>query len=313
MTVRIGLGIANFPFTDHRGFWRWVDRCEDGDVDSIWQTDRLIGPQPFLESMSTMAALAGGSERLKFGMNVVVVPFRDPLVLAKECATIDFLSGGRMLPAWGVGGPIAPEFRATSRPMKGRGGLADEALGLMVRLWAGETVTHSGAHFQYQDAVIAPLPVQDPLPLWIGGDSKAAIRRTATIGNGWLGGLHNPQQVRRVVDAIKQAAAEAGRTIDPDHYGAAFAYRFGSVDDAPVQRLADGFRRRLPEVDPATYFAVGDAETIRARVDEYVAAGASKFVLRPIADRDDEMQTQTQRLIEDVLPIVHERVSAPAL
>jgi len=312
MSVRIGLGIANFPFADHRGFWRWVDRCEDGEIDSVWQTDRLIGPQPFLESMSTMAAIAGGTERLKFGMNVVVVPFRDPLVLAKECATIDFLSGGRMLPAWGVGGPVAPEFRATSRPMKGRGALADEALGLMVRLWAGETVTHQGEHYQYEDAVIAPLPVQDPLPLWIGGDSKAAIRRTATIGTGWLGGLHNPRQVERVVSAIKEATAAAGRSIDPDHYGAAFAYRFGSVDDAPVQRLADGFRRRLPDVDPETYFAVGDAETIRARVAEYVAAGASKFVLRPIADGDEEMLTQTQRLIDEVVPLVHERTAAPA-
>ena len=238
MSVRIGMGIANFPFTDHRGFWRWIERCEDGDVDSIWQTDRLIGPQPFLESMSTMAALAGGTERLKFGMNVVVVPFRDPLVLAKECATIDFLSGGRMLPAFGVGGALAPEFRATSRPMKGRGGLADEALGLMVRLWAGETVTFAGQHYQYEEAVIAPLPVQDPLPLWIGGDSKAAIRRTATIGTGWLGGLHNPAQVRGVVSAIKQAAVAAGRTIDDDHYGASFAYRFG--ESGRRARAADG-------------------------------------------------------------------------
>ena len=312
MSVRIGLGISNFPFADHRGFWRWIARCEDGDVDSIWQTDRLIGPQPFLESMSTMAALAGGTERLKFGMNVVVVPFRDPLVLAKECATIDFLSGGRMLPAFGVGGALAPEFRATSRPMKGRGGLADEALRLMVRLWAGETVTYAGEHYQYENAVIAPLPVQDPLPLWIGGDSKAAIRRTATIGTGWLGGLHSPAQVEKVVSAIKEATAAAGRTIDEDHYGAAFAYRFGSVDDAPVQRLAEGFRRRLPDVDQASYFAVGDAATIRSRVAEYVAAGASKFVLRPIAEGEDEIMAQTQRLIEEVLPVVHERVSAPA-
>ncbi|MDE2640257.1 MAG: LLM class flavin-dependent oxidoreductase, partial [Chloroflexota bacterium] len=166
MSVRIGLGIANFPFEEPRGFWRWVEQCEAGDVDSIWQTDRLIGAQPFLESMSTMAAMAGATERLKFGMNVVVVPFRDPLVLAKECATIDFLSDGRLLPAFGVGGAVAPEFRATSRPMAGRGGLADEALRLMARLWAGEAVTCAGEHYDYRDAVIAPLPVQQPLPLW---------------------------------------------------------------------------------------------------------------------------------------------------
>ena len=312
MSVRIGLGIANFPFENPRGFWRWVEQCEAGDVDSIWQTDRLIGAQPFLESMTTMAALAGATERLKFGMNVVVVPFRDPLVLAKECATIDFLSNGRMLPAFGVGGAVAPEFRATSRPMARRGALADEALRLMVRLWAGETVSFAGEHYEYRDAVIAPLPVQQPLPLWIGGDSRAAIRRTATIGSGWLGGLHSPAQVARIVAAIKAAAVAAGRSIDADHYGAAFAYRFGDPGDAPVQRLAAGFRRRLPDVDPAGYFAVGDAACIQARIAEYVAAGASKFVLRPIADGDADMQRQTQRLIEEVLPVVHGRAAAPA-
>jgi hypothetical protein len=103
MKRRIGLGLANFPFSDARAFWRWVERCEDSTVDSIWQTDRLVSPVAQLESMTTMAALAGATRRLKFGMNVTVVAFRDPLVLARECATIDFLSNGRLLPAFGVG------------------------------------------------------------------------------------------------------------------------------------------------------------------------------------------------------------------
>ena len=128
MSDRIGMGIANFPFSDVKTLWRWIDLCEDAGVDSIWQTDRLISPQPMLESMTFMAALAAGTEKLKFGMNVVVVGFRDPLVLAKQCATIDFLSNGRLLPAFGVGGPIAPEWRVTDRPLAGRGPIADEAL-----------------------------------------------------------------------------------------------------------------------------------------------------------------------------------------
>ena len=81
MSDRIGMGIANFPFSDVKTLWRWIDLCEDAGVDSIWQTDRLISPQPMLESMTFMAALAAGTEKLKFGMNVVVVGFRDPLVL----------------------------------------------------------------------------------------------------------------------------------------------------------------------------------------------------------------------------------------
>src|SRR6185503_1163226 len=166
MAIRIGLGLANFPFDDVRTFWRWVERCEASDVDSIWQSDRLVSGPPFLEVMSTMAALAGATRRLKFGMSVTVVPFRDPLVLAKECATIDFLSRGRLLPTFGVGPNIAPEWKATGRPTAGRGAFTDEALGVMKRLWEDDAVTFQGRWLSYTDARIAPRPVQHPLPLW---------------------------------------------------------------------------------------------------------------------------------------------------
>src|SRR6185312_3395505 len=98
MGVGIGLGCAEFPFSGAAVYWRWIDMCEAGGVDSIWQTDRLVGRQPFLESMTTMAALAGRTRRMRFGMNVVSLAFRDPVLLAKQCATIDMLSEDRRVP-----------------------------------------------------------------------------------------------------------------------------------------------------------------------------------------------------------------------
>src|SRR3954447_25788709 len=89
MAVRIGLGLADFPFSDAATFWRWVALVEAGPVDSLWQSDRLVAPSSFLETMSVMAALAGATKRLKFGMNVMSISFRDPLVTAKACATVD--------------------------------------------------------------------------------------------------------------------------------------------------------------------------------------------------------------------------------
>src|SRR5258707_661901 len=105
MAVRIGLGLGDFPFSDAKAFWRWVRLCEDGGVDSLWQSDRLVSAQPFLDCMSVMAALAGATERLKFGMNVLALGYREPLLVAKECARIDFLSHGRLLPAFGLRPP----------------------------------------------------------------------------------------------------------------------------------------------------------------------------------------------------------------
>ncbi|MGE5597443.1 MAG: LLM class flavin-dependent oxidoreductase, partial [Hyphomicrobiales bacterium] len=219
--------------------------------------------------------------------------------------TLDFLSGGRLLPAFGVGSELAPEFRATNRQPAGRGAKSDEMLELLTRLWSEDNVTFEGKHFQYDRATISPKPVQQPLPLWIGGSSDAAVRRTARFGTGWLAGLQSPAQVAPVVTKIKAATAEAGRSIDPDHYGAGFAFRFGSWDEPIVERSAQGLARLGRGVDVRGTMAVGGADAIIARAREYVDAGVSKFVLRPIADTDESIVEQTRRLIGEVLPVVH--------
>jgi probable F420-dependent oxidoreductase len=304
MSIRIGLGVAGFPFSGPRAFFDWVDLCEASGIDSLWFSERIVSPAATLEPMTAMAAVAGRTERLKFGMNAIVLPFRDPLILAKECATLDYLSGGRLLPVFGVGADIAPEWRATKREPVGRGALSDEMLDVMARLWSEERVTHEGKHFRYEEATISPRPKQQPLPVWIGGSSEAAIRRTARVGTGWLAGLQSPSQVAPVVAAIKEGAAANGRTIDDDHYGAGFAFRFGSWDEPVVERTAAAYSR-LPGSRLANqYLAVGGAADIARRAAEYVAAGVSKFVLRPIAVDDAETMAQTQRLIEEVVPLV---------
>jgi alkanesulfonate monooxygenase SsuD/methylene tetrahydromethanopterin reductase-like flavin-dependent oxidoreductase (luciferase family) len=182
MGVAIGLGCAEFPFSGAAAYWRWIDMCEAGGVDSIWQTDRIVGRQPFLESMTTMAALAGRTRRMRFGMNVVSLAFRDPVLLAKQCATIDVLSDGRLLPAFGIGSPLAPEWQALGMDTKTRGRKTDECLEIIRRLWREDQVDFRGAFYELKGVTIAPKPVQPDLPIWIGGSSDAAILRTARIG-----------------------------------------------------------------------------------------------------------------------------------
>ena len=303
MSIGIGLGIAGFPFSGPRPFLSWIDLCEERGVDSVWLSERIVSRAPGLELMTTFGVIAGRTERLKFGMNAIVVSLRDPLILAKECASLDYLSGGRLLPVFGVGGEVNPEFRATSRNPKGRGAQSDELLDIMAALWTGEPVTYDGKYYQYKDAVIAPKPAQDPLPLWIGGSSPAAIRRTARIGTGWLAGLQTPAQVAPVVSAIRQQSAEAGRPLDDDHYGAGFAFRFGSPDEDVVQRQAAALSRIPDAPDPFDYIAAGDGQAIASRIKEYIEAGISKFVLRPIADSDEDVLNQTRRLTEEVIPM----------
>jgi probable F420-dependent oxidoreductase len=301
MGVGIGLGCAEFPFSGAAAYWRWIDMCEAGGVDSIWQTDRIVSRQPFLESMTTMAALAGRTRRMKFGMNVVSLAFRDPVLLAKQCATIDVLSDGRLLPAFGIGSPLAPEWEALGADTKTRGRKADECLEIIRLLWREDSVDFSGAFYKLKAATILPKPVQRDLPMWIGGSTDAAIRRTARIGTGWQAGGDPPAEAGRVVAAIKTSLTEAGRSIDDDHYGAGFAFHFGSRDEPAIDRAMDAYAKRTGR-DATGAFAVGDADTILARVAEYVDAGVSKFILRPLGGDDDAILAQTRLLIEQVLP-----------
>jgi probable F420-dependent oxidoreductase len=302
MSVAIGLGLMEFPFTGAASYWRWVDYCESAGVDSLWQTDRLLSREPMLECITAMAALAGRTRRLKFGMNVVSLALRDPVLVAKQCATIDVLSNGRLLPAFGIGSPRAPEWTALDLDTRTRGRKTDEGLEIVRRLWEEDSVDFKGTHYRLTRASISPKPVQAPLPMWIGGGSEAAIRRTAHFGTGWQAGPETPSEAARIVTAIRLAASAAGRAIDADHYGASFPFHFGRATDPLPQRATEAYKRRTGR-DADAYFVIGDADAIVARIADYVAAGCSKFVLRPLAAGDEEVLTQTRLLVEQVLPV----------
>src|SRR5262245_8663871 len=268
-TIAAGIGLTEYPFRTTSGFWRWVDLCEQGGVDSIWQSDRLVSRTPILECMTALAAIAGRTRRIKFGVNVVGAAMRDPVLLAKQCATIDVLSGGRMLPGFGIGSPRGPEWKAMHLDPATRGRRTDEALEIISRLWKGESVTHAGKHFQLTNASISPLPLQADFSMWIGGSSEAAIRRTARYGTGWHAGSEPPETVGQVIAAIKRAVVEAGRSIDEDHYGAALTYRFGGPEDPGVAKAMERFGIRTGR-DASVHFAFGDADAIVQRIARYV-------------------------------------------
>ncbi|HJQ61071.1 MAG TPA: LLM class flavin-dependent oxidoreductase [Vineibacter sp.] len=314
MGVAIGMGLMEYPFTTTAGFWRWVDMCEQSGVDSLWQTDRIISRPPILECMTAIAAMAGRTRRLKFGMNVVSLALREPVLLAKQCATIDVLSEGRLLPAFGIGSPLAPEWEAMGVDTSTRGRRTDEGLEIISRLWREESVDFVGRHYRLKDASISPRPVQPDLPMWIGGSSEAAIRRTARYGTGWQAGAETAADTGKIVAAIKAAAVAAGRRIDDDHYGAAFAFHFGSAGDRGLAPVMEAYAKRTGR-NPLRYFAIGDETTIVERLREYIDAGVSKFILRPAARGDEAMLAQTQKLIDRVLPLVAarwKRVAKPA-
>jgi probable F420-dependent oxidoreductase len=301
MSIGAGIGLSTYPFSSTDGFWTWVQMCEEGGVDSIWQTDTLVSKEPMLECMTTMAALAGATKVLKFGMNVASVALRDPLVLAKQCATIDVLSDGRILPAFGIGSTHSADWRTTGRPTKRRGKRTDESLEIIAALWRGETVHMDGEFFQYDGVRISPLPVQKELPLWIGGSSDAAIRRTVKYGTGWQASFENPARAGQTVAAIKQGMVDAGRDFEDDHFGTGINFRFGNWDDDVVVRAAERYER-VGGRDARESFAVGGAGEVLEKVRAFVDAGLPKFILRPLAADDADTLHQTRLMVDEIQP-----------
>lgn len=243
---------------------------------------------------------------MRFGTNALVLAFRDPLVVAKQFATIDFLSHGRLLPVFGVGAAIDPYWHATGTSSKGRGRRANEAIDLIRRLLQQHEVAFEGEHYTYHGPGMRPRPAK-PIPLWIGGNSMAALQRTADLGDGWLGSMIRPDIAGTARRTIEAALAANGRTIDPDHYGVTLILRIGSSDDPAVSAVLSKLSERLAKSGTGVasdLFSIGSADDVISTIRRYVDAGMSKFVVLPIANGFDDLMTQTQLLVRDVLPAV---------
>src|SRR5881628_649470 len=212
-------------------FWRLIDLCEQTAIDSIWFSDRLSSPLPVLEPMTTMAAVAARTQRLKFGPSVLVAPFRSPVMAARQLAMLDYLSAGRVLPAVGIGVEQEREFHAAGVPFHERGRRTDEAIRIMRQCWETSDVTYAGEFWKLGGITVLPRPVQQPMPLWIGGNSEAAMRRAGRMGDGWIPSFITPDQFRVGVDKTASFAAEAGREVPGDHFGVLVNY---CLDDDPA-------------------------------------------------------------------------------
>jgi probable F420-dependent oxidoreductase len=311
MMIKYRIGIMPGPWPTGRDgaafLWTLCDTLERSEVDSIWLSDRLSSPAPVPEVMTTLAAIAARTARLKFGPSVVVLPYRTPVVAAKEMATVDWLSQGRLFPAVGVGVELPREFDASGVPFAERGRRTDEAIRVMRLLWTQNEVSFQGEFYKLDRVSIFPKPWQTPPPIWIGGKSEAAMRRTARLGDGWIPSLITPDELRAGVQKVQELAAAAGRQVPEDHFGTLISYAIADTDEAALA-LAQPYIQR-GRVDDATMrqcTAFGSVGRLLEKVEEYVKGGASKFILRPLCP-PDRMLEQLAAVAEHVCPEYHRR------
>ena len=296
MKIRIGVGVGGGVASgDPEAFAMVVDGLERLGFDSLWVAERAGGPA--LDPVVSMTFAAARTTRLKFGPSVMVLPGRNPVLLAKTMASLDRISNGRLLPAFGLGVADTAEHQAFGVARMDRAAWFNEALPLMRRLWTEDVVQHHGPRFHLDAARVDVKPVQQPLDVWMGGIAPSELRRVGRLSDGWLPSFVTPNDVRTGIAAVKQHADEAGRTIDPEHYGVLLAY-----SDAPLpDRFLQAIKLRQPDKSPGDLVASSRQE-LRSRIEAFIETGASKFVVMPLGEPPD-WEAEIEALAADLLPM----------
>lgn len=214
---------------------------------------------PVFDAPAYLSYLAARTERVRLGTFVYLLGIRHPFVGARAFATLDVVSGGRAVCGVGAGW-LRSEWEASGLDPRTRGRRLDEAIGVCRRLWSEPTVEHRGEFFAFEPVAFEPKPVQSPLPLFVGGESPAALRRAARVGDGWLGMTHTPETAAAQIAELRRLATEAGR--DPGSVEATVAGPVESPADveryteAGVDRLiVTPWRRSREAVDGVRSFA----------------------------------------------------------
>jgi probable F420-dependent oxidoreductase len=290
--VRFGIALPNYgPLASPETLGRLAERAAACGADSVWVSDHLVAPvnvtsvypydrrsrptagdmgviEHFYEPLVTLAYLAGRVPRLRLGVSAYVMPYRNPVVTAKQVASLDALSGGRVLLAVGVGW-LREEFAALGVPYDDRGRRTEEYLAVCKALWAGGEAHFEGRTYRLPPVRTGPLPVQRPHPpLWIAGNSPRAVGRAARIGDGWHAIDLAPDALASAVSRLHELATRAGR----DPTGLTVSLR------TDVRPGSDGPRPLC-----------GDTDKIRRDLDAYARAGVEHVVasLPRVAGIDD--------------------------
>ncbi len=280
--VRIGLGSISLGSTDGAGapgpeLADLIDACEACGADSIWLADQASGPT--IDPLIGLAFAAGRTTSLKLGTGVLVLPGRNPMLVAAQLASLVALAPRRILPTFGLR-PATPHERTLFPVPEGEhAAVFDESLEVVRRLLAEPRVRHHGRFFHLDEASVGPLPSK-PLDLWLGGKAPAGLRRVGRLADGWLGSFITPDEAAECRLAIETAAAAAGREIEDDHYGTNIAVIPEETDTATRDAALAALGRRRPDLDARLLVADG-WDAARDQVRRFVDVGLSKFVLRP--------------------------------
>jgi probable F420-dependent oxidoreductase len=298
--VKFGVFLSSLPLEQ-------AQRAEELGFDSLWVSEHMLFHVPTFDAITVLAAFAARTQRILLGSAVLLLPLRHPTVVAKEVASLDIISNGRIILGVGVGGEFPREFVACGVPLNERGRRTDEAIEVMRKLWSESHVNHDGRFFRLEDATMLPKPIQKPgPPIWVAGRSEAAMRRAARLGDGYMPYLFSPERYRDSLAKVSAFAQQRGR--DPATIEAAL-YQFiclaDTYEEARQRANRDLSVRYNQPFDRIVdrYCVLGPPDQCAERLGQYVEAGVRHFILVPIAP-PAELPTHLEVCAREVVPRV---------
>lgn len=305
-------GIAARNFTaypempDVRALVDYGVRMEELGFDSLWVWDHiLLGVEPSFpvaESLTLLTAIAARTKKIKLSTGILVLPLRNPVVLAKQLATMDQLSGGRLLLAMAAGW-YKREFDAVGVPFEQRGKVMDENLDILTRFWTEDMVKGEWTHHKIPAGVMYPKPVQKPRPpILIGGYVDRVLKRAAVAGDGWLTYFYRPESFAKSWEKVRNFAREAGKDPDTLLNGAQLPIMIGQSRAAVESRMMEWLGK---EWDYASWSdstkdsaIMGTVDECVAQLKEHLAAGVQKLVFVPYKYEMSQIET----IARDIIP-----------
>ena len=301
--IKIGIGFGQWKYglPEPEALCVYAEVAEAVGLDSIWLSDHIVTRNPTLDIACLFAMVAARTKRVKLGPSVLTLPARHPVQVAKTYATLDYLSGGRMIMAVGSGSDPR-DLVACGVPPQERGKRLDEGIVVLRKLWTESHVTHHGQFYHFDDVTIEPKPRKGALDIWIGGKSDAILKRVVRLGDGWFPALTSPEEFKTDMAKLLAYGEEYGRPMNPREAGVLLLTHVSQDRDTAWRTVAPFLQGLpLPPEEVAARCVLGTPQECVEKLQRFVEAGCVKFVLRP-ACPPAQIVSQIELYGKEILP-----------
>ncbi|MGH7334425.1 MAG: LLM class flavin-dependent oxidoreductase [Candidatus Rokuibacteriota bacterium] len=282
-----------------------VRRVEALGFESVWTGDHVSFHGPIHESLTLLATYVPITSRIRLGTAVYLLALRAPAIAAKATATLDALSGGRLIFGVGVGGENPKEFEVCGVPHRERGARVTEGIDVVRALWHETPASFHGRFTRFDEVSLDPKPVQQPgPPIWIGGRSEAALARAARQGEGWISYVVHPQRYAVATGRIREEAGRAGRSLE-GFVNAHLAFvtigdDYEKARETWVRLLSQRYAQDFGPL-AGKYGIIGTPAQCAEQLEQFIEAGCTYFVMNPICDNADT-ERQFEQIAVEILP-----------